>query len=415
MSVNEYTHRFKLKSINTFSHTHERSVEHDDITKGSGMVKSRYRVIKIDALKMHNEEHMKLKDIVQYDGNEFGARDFVSFNIAPEPVTDKIIGVGQNSSLAKVGARNSHPKVCPRGNHILVCFGHIKALIGQSNGLLFDAHNPSMKLFGEEVREKIFQKMNSGQADTFTDDDFEIIFFEEILREVNDVWDRRLRIYERLVDSLLADSVSSTEFESEVKRIAPIKDSLKAFDISIQEAIQALKELLDSDDKMLGLLLTEQEAARKRMEIIDPKLHSAVEIVLEHYIRQLNHLSQQTNYLLMRIQSKVELVELSIDAYRNRLIQMNVNLGIAAVALASGTTIAGFFGMNVINGLEHSTSAFSVIMVGSLVVGSGIGVGCARYLSKSHSTAQARKYFSEMETMNRVLQDIDHSTVSDII
>ena len=88
---------------------------------------------------------------------------------------------------------------------------------------------------------------------------------------------------------------------------------------------------------MLGLLLTEQEAARKRVQTIDSTLHSAVEIVLEHYIRQLNRLSHQVNYLLMRIQSKVELIEVSIDVYRNRLISMNVNLSIAAVSLASAT------------------------------------------------------------------------------
>ena len=88
--------------------------------------------------------------------------------------------------------------------------------------------------------------MTHFRANTFTDDDFEIIFLEEILREVTDAWERRFKIYERIVDSL-SESSSNNEFESEIKRISPIKDSLKGFDIQIKEHIESLEELLGKD------------------------------------------------------------------------------------------------------------------------------------------------------------------------
>ena len=188
---------------------------------------------------------MSLNDIISFDGNEFGVRDFVSFNITPEPgplISEKSVLLASKN----ITNMSPQPKVSPRGNHILVSFGQIKALIGQSKGLLFDAQNPSIKLFSEEIAERIENKMTHFRANTFTDDDFEIIFLEEILREVTDAWERRFKIYERIVDSL-SESSSNNEFESEIKRISPIKDSLKGFDIQIKEHIESLEELLGKD------------------------------------------------------------------------------------------------------------------------------------------------------------------------
>ena len=374
---------------------------------------STYRVIQIEAQSHDNdkrvvakEESMNLRDIVKFDGNMFGTRDFLSFSIIPEPIVDHL-GIGDDAVDF-----SSHPKILPRGDHILVSFGHIKALIGNRKGLVFDAHTPGLNLFGVELANLIQDKMSDLQVEAFTDDDFEFIFLEEVLREVSSTWKLRAKIYEKMVDSLLTVGVTSKDFSSEVPRVAPLKDSLKKFQMQIEEANTALQELLNDDDKMLGLLLTEQEAARKRMEIIDSNLHSAVERVLENYIRSLNHLLQNTIFLLNRVQSKVELIELSIDAHRNRLIEMNVNLSIVAVCLASSTTIAGFFGMNVISGYEESFFAFPTILCGSGALGISIGVWCLRYLSKSQSTAEAQKRQQDIEKMSSVLRYIDHVSVS---
>lgn len=369
-----------------------------------------YKVMRIEGNRAVTEEDMELQDIVTFGGNEFYARDFLSFNITPDP------NGSRPGSTPILASSKSQPKISPRGDHILVTFGHIKALIGQNDGLLFDAHSLGIQMFGKELFDRIgigmkYEHEGETGKNTFADDDFELIFLEEILREANDVWRRRLQLYEPMVDSLLDDTVASgQQFEAEVRRIAPLKDSLRSFELHVSQNLNALKELMEDDELMMGLLLTEQAAAKKRMEIIDPSLHSAIENVLDNYIRQTNHLCQKINYLLMRVQSKVEFVELSIDTFRNNLITVNVYLSIAAVSLATSTTIAGFFGMNTIHGYEDSVSAFPVIVLGSTVLGGAIAHGCSRYLSRSHTRELARKQHGEMETMNKVLQDVDMGT-----
>jgi magnesium transporter len=52
--------------------------------------------------------------------------------------------------------------------------------------------------------------------------------------------------------------------------------------------------------------------------------------------------------------------------YRNRLIRMNVNIGIVGVATGITTTIAGLFGMNLISGVEESSIAFVAVTAGSV-------------------------------------------------
>lgn len=102
---------------------------------------------------------------------------------------------------------------------------------------------------------------------------------------------------------------------------------------------------------MLGILLTEQHRHSEAGgggggggadEGIDPRFHQAVELLLEDYNRQLQTILSEIHYLQKRVQSTQELVAMSLDAYRNRMIRMNLNLSVAAVCLATCTTAAGF-------------------------------------------------------------------------
>lgn len=58
------------------------------------------------------------------------------------------------------------------------------------------------------------------------------------------------------------------------------------------------------------------------------------------------------------IEGKQELAAISMDNYRNKILNLNLSLGIAEVSLALGTFFTGIFGMNLTSGLEsaHSSS-----------------------------------------------------------
>ena len=111
--------------------------------------------------------------------------------------------------------------------------------------------------------------------------------------------------------------------------------------------------------------------------------HENVEMLLEEYARRLNSILLEIDYMLQRVQSKQDMVALSLDAYRNRMIRMNLYLTVGGISLAFGTTVAGFFGMNLVNGYEGAHGMFDLVVVGSCLFGGGFLGGCYSYLNGS--------------------------------
>ena len=50
-----------------------------------------------------------------------------------------------------------------------------------------------------------------------------------------------------------------------------------------------------------------------------------------------------------------------MDNYRNKILNLNLNLGIAQVSLAFGTFLTGAFGMNLLSGLETLPHVFYIV------------------------------------------------------
>ena len=241
---------------------------------------------------------------------------------------------------------------------------------------------------------------------------FELVFVEEILRDTCDTFNRRLRLYEPIVETFMSRTANEVFSDSGVQKLVPIKDSLQEFDLNVKQALECITHLLDNDEDMLGLLLTEREKARQTGEDIHHRLHESVELLLEEYARQLSNILHEIHYLLRRVQSKQELVALSLDAYRNRMIRMNVYISILTLGLASGTTVAGFYGMNLINGLESSPVAFNNVVMSTSLVAVTSFLGCASYLSGSNMRKRAAERLDEIETINGALSDMSSVSTS---
>ena len=82
---------------------------------------------------------------------------------------------------------------------------------------------------------------------------------------------------------------------------------------------------------MLAMMLTEQHEAKANNTEVPFEKHADVELLLENYQRQLSSSLQELSLLLRRVQTKQELSAITLDVYRNKMIQMNVNLAIAGV------------------------------------------------------------------------------------
>lgn len=151
--------------------------------------------------------------------------------------------------------------------------------------------------------------------------------------------------------------------------------------MNVKGALRCITELLSNDEDMVGLLLTKKAIAKSENRKLPNETHEDVEMILEEYARQLNSTLLEIDYMLQRVQSKQDMVALSLDAYRNRMIRMNLYLTIGGISLAFGTAVAGFFGMNVVNGYEDAEMVFEAVVMGSLFFGGAFMGGCYSYLN----------------------------------
>ena len=76
---------------------------------------------------------------------------------------------------------------------------------------------------------------------------FELFVLEELLREMCDVYDRRLILYRPLVSSLLKEVEVASDAMEGVHKLVPLSDALYEFEMLIKEAQQCLLDVLDKE------------------------------------------------------------------------------------------------------------------------------------------------------------------------
>ncbi len=139
---------------------------------------------------------------------------------------------------------------------------------------------------------------------------------------------------------------------------------------------------------------------------MDFERHQHVELLLGVYSRQFSSIIQEINHLLSRIESKQEFLDLELALYRNRLIRMNVDVGILAAATGVTTAVTGTFGMNLTSGWENSTLAFMMVSAGS-----ALGALCVANYFRSRVSGKAiqrraEQRIDEIKTLSSALSDM---------
>lgn len=289
--------------------------------------------------------------------------------------------------------------ILPRTESILLSFGNIRAVAGRDYIFVLDAHTRMSKSFAKDLSQA-FQVVG-------VDDPPELVFLETVLKDSVDTYFRRIALFEPIVDNFLTRASNEVfSDDSGVHQLVPLKDSLQSFELQVKKSLQCLKDLLEDDEEMLNLLVTEQAAARQSGVPVDLERHQHVEILVGVYARQLSNLLQEIDYLLGRVQSKQDFVALALAGYRNRLIRMNVNIGILGVSTGITTTIAGVFGMNLISGFEESPIAFAAVTGGSSAVAVMVAGMFFNFISGSATQKRAADQLAENETLSKALSDM---------
>jgi len=369
-------------------------------------------------------KELSIQEIIKEMPGTHG-RDFFSLSLTS---LDDASRKRRASMMNHYTVKNSiHPWfILPREEEIVMAFGCLRAIINRKSALIFNAHTPAIRQQAKRISERIMRKdpfafrdgeiifhnpnastANSNfNSSTSNTQQFEIDMVEHIIREVTTMYSRRLRLYEPIVNSLM-DRVTNEAFSpSGLHKLVPVKDSLQHFEMNVKGALGCITDLLSNDEDMLDLLLTEKALAKQNGETLPLESHEHAEILLEEYARRLNSILLEIDYLLQRVQSKQDMVALSLDAYRNRMIRTNLYLTVGGISLAFGTAVAGFFGMNVVNGLEEAEGVFEAVVVGSSVFGVGFLVACYSYVNGSIARKRTFEHLGQIEVMNRALGDM---------
>jgi magnesium transporter len=289
---------------------------------------------------------------------------------------------------------------------MLLSFGNVRAVANLDEVLLLDADEPAVRDFAKELAEAYGAKKLSRFTGETADEPNELVFLEMVLRDTVDSFNRRLRLLEPIVDKFLGKVADEIYSDTGVHQIVPLKDCLQSCEIQVKSCLDCLTQLLNDDEEMLSLLLAEQAEALQTGQQVAFSRHEHVELLIGVYARQISNISMEINFLLGRLQSKQEFVTLALAGYRNRMVRMNVHVGIAGLSLAFCTTVAGFFGMNLMNGMETSHTAFLSVIALSGITSGAIGASSLNYLSGRKMRERAEQRLDEIDTLNNALSDL---------
>lgn len=118
-----------------------------------------------------------------------------------------------------------------------------------------------------------------------------------------------------------------------------------------------IREVLDADEDLAGMYLSDSLAGKPH-DIAD---HQEAEYMLEAYHKAADTLVESSQAMVDVLRKKENTFRSSLAVQRNQIMFLEARIAIHTLGLASGTMIAGLFGMNLVNYLEESPYGFFFI------------------------------------------------------
>ena len=260
-----------------------------------------------------------------------------------------VVGLGLHGRGGLLGSRG-RSSVLPRGNLVLVSLGPVRAVLSASRVLLLRPDNLLARFAHEEL--EVFMAEAVAQGGGQEEDAFELLALEGILEVVTESYFRRVMLLVPVVEGVLKRLSLGSGIEIDaLHHLVPLAGSLETLHSQIEEVLNVVEDLLANEDDMLELRLSERQRtpdeAQVRAEHMDRRLHERVELMLEHYHRELLHSRKSLSTLMRKVKGVKQLTSLSLDLYRNKVLRLELTLAISALSMATVGTVAGIWGMNV--------------------------------------------------------------------
>jgi magnesium transporter len=199
---------------------------------------------------------------------------------------------------------------------------------------------------------------------------FEFVAVEALLANVitqlDEDTEEIIRRIEHFLKSITFEK-NTVDFQT-LKTLLHFSSLIKQVETKVVGIRAAINEVLDSDEDLTNMYLTKKY---KNEEI---RNHDDAEMLFETYFKQTDEILSRVLGVKEDIQSTegnnglitIDVINISLDSYRNSMISMELQMGVATFSVSSGTFITSIFGMNLISGYENSQTAF-LLTVGSAV------------------------------------------------
>ncbi|KAL4733401.1 hypothetical protein BDV11DRAFT_86040 [Aspergillus similis] len=157
------------------------------------------------------------------------------------------------------------------------------------------------------------------------------------------------------------------EYASVIHTLLRLSRHLASIDQAARQVRTLTSEVLAEDEDMANMYLTDKAQGKPHL----PSDHQDVEYLFEAYFKASDTIVQEAKRMMGNITRTEETIRAALSVRRNQIMVLEARIEILMLALAGGTLVAGWYGMNVVNGSEENKTAFGAIVVGSLM---GVGL-----------------------------------------
>jgi len=251
------------------------------------------------------------------------------------------------------------PHILVRPSAILINLLHLRVLIQSDRVLVFDAYGSTdsytQSLFMYDLEGKLRQKPDPRSTNTYLPYEFRAL--EAVLISVTSGLEAEFALVRDPVTHILSELEEDIDREK-LRHLLIHSKKLGTFEQKARLVRDAIDDLLEADDDLAAMYLTERKTSGTPRVEND---HQEVEMLLESYHKICDEIVEISGNLISNIRNTEEVVKAILDANRNQLMLLELKYSIATLGLASGTLVAGLYGMNLENFIEETNWGFGAV------------------------------------------------------
>ncbi|GMH47521.1 hypothetical protein TrVE_jg4880 [Triparma verrucosa] len=231
----------------------------------------------------------------------------------------------------------------------------------------------------------------SNREDDDSEVAFELVCLDSVLQAACVILQSDFVVLSKQVNETMEELRGSTTGKRKKRSMARSQEGLRVLknEISILESRvggfqAALDAVLDEDEDLALMNLSRLVSDPGRFvqpvsrEVLEEE-GDEPELILEAYSQQSLNTVNSLNLLKSQVAATEQLVLMSLDRVRNRLLAYNTILSLIAVCVGTASLVGSFFGMNLVNHLEQGETAWENVVIWTCVgvgtVGAAVGFG----------------------------------------